>query len=130
MYGKLNNIKWYIPSAYHQEIDAINSKFLIGDNAEELAKKNTGIPYMFKNKQFEELKKVFKLFILYSDNLDEKNKESNDDKKEKKDYFFINKVLKVLFVNFENYIIERGNYISNNKEISKDPKLFIPELIK
>ena len=85
---------------------------------------------MFKNKQFEDLKKVFKLFILYSDNLDEKNKESNDDKKEKKDYFFINKVLKVLFVNFENYIIERGNYISNNKEISKDPKLFIPELIK
>ena len=120
----------YIPSYYHKDIDNINSIYLIRENAEEIAKKETGIPYMFKNKQFEELKKVFELFSLYPDYLDKNDEESSDNKKSKEEYIFVNKVAKVLSLNFEGYIIERGNNISNNKDISKDPKLFIPELIK
>ena len=114
----------YIPSYYHKDLDDINSIYLIRKNSEEIAKKDTGIPYMFKNKQFEELKKVFELFILYPDSLDNNNEESNEEK------LYINKVAKVLSSNFENYIIERGNDISNNKDISKNTQLFIPELIK
>ena len=51
--------KEYINNNYIREINNINYKYLIGDIAEELAQKDTGIIYMFDNKQNEELKKAY-----------------------------------------------------------------------
>ena len=114
----------YIPSAYHKDTNDINYKYLVGEKAEEIAKKETGILYMFKNNQFEELQKVFELFVEFP-----YKEEKPENSSEEKNIIF-NKVAKVLSLNFGNYILERGNNIFNNTEISKNPKLFIPELIK
>ena len=114
----------YINSDYHKDINYINYKYLVEENAEELAKKETGIPYMFKNNQFEELKKVYELFIVFPYTEEEYEKSSE----EKKNSF--NKVANVLSLNYENYILEKGKDIFGNNEITKDPRKFIPELIK
>ncbi len=95
----------YINPNYHSDIDKINRKFLVGENAAELGKMDTGIPYMFTNKRKEELKKAYDLISLYPDSL------------------------KVITDAFLPYIRKRGEEISQNKEISKDPKKFIPQLM-
>ena len=95
----------YINANYHNDIDKINSKYLIGENAEELAKMDTGISYMFTNKRNDELKKAYDLISLYPDSL------------------------RVITTAFQPYIRKRGEEINQNKEISKDPKKFIPQLI-
>ena len=61
--------------------------------------------------------------------MDEKYKEFNDEINRNKGKRFINKATKVITSSFNNYIIKRGNEIFNNKEVSKDPKKFIPQLI-
>ena len=96
----------YINPIFHNEINKINYQFLIGENADELGKMDTGIPYMFENKRTDELTKAYQLFNLYPISL------------------------KVITNAFQPYIKKRGEEISQNKEISKDPKKFIPELIK
>ena len=98
--------KEYINPIYHKEINKLNYKYLVGENAEELGKMDTGIPYMFTNKRNEELKKAYQLISLYPESL------------------------KVITSAFLPYIKKRGEEINENKEISKDPKKFIPELIK
>ena len=98
--------KEYINSDFHQKIDSINYLNLIGKHAEELGKMDTGIPYMFQNKRTEELKQAYELMKLYPDSL------------------------KVITNAFLPYIKKRGEEIGGNKEISKDPRQFIPELIK
>ena len=95
----------YINPKYHSKINDINYKYLIGENAEELSKMETGIPYMFKNKRNEELKNTFQLFKLFPQSLE------------------------VITTAFQPYIRERGGEINQNKEITKDPKKFIPQLI-
>ena len=95
----------YISPIYKFHINEINHKYLIGEKAEELSKMETGIPYMFNTKRNEELKKAFKLFKLYPDSLS------------------------VITNAFDSYIRRRGSEIQQNKEITKDPKIFIPELI-
>ena len=95
----------YINPKYHSKINDINYKYLIGENANELSKMDTGIPYMFTTKRNEELKKTFQLFKLYPQSLN------------------------VITEAFQPYIKKRGNDINDNKEVSKDPKKFIPELI-
>ena len=96
----------YINPIFHDEINKINYKYLVGENAEELGKMDTGISYMFTNKRTEELKKAYKLISLYPDSLI------------------------IIRSAFSPYIKKRGEEINENKEISKDPKKFIPELIK
>jgi hypothetical protein len=96
----------YINSIFHNSINSINYTHLVGEIAEELGKMDTGIPYMFLNKRNEELKKAYQLISLYP------------------------KSLSVITTAFQPYIKKRGEEINNNKEISKDPKKFIPELIK
>ena len=96
----------YINKKFHGAIDSINYKILIGENASELAKMDTGIPYMFTNKRNDELKKAFQLFNFYPKSLEE------------------------ITNAFMPYIKKRGEEINENKEITKDPKKFIPELIK
>ena len=95
----------YINPKYHFKINEINYKYLIGENAEELAKMDTGIPYMFNTKRTEELKKTFQLFKLWE------------------------KSLEVITGAFMPYIKRRGEEINENKDVTKDPKKFIPELI-
>ena len=95
----------YINPKYHSKINEINHKYLIGENAEELSKLDTGIPYMFSTKRNEELKKTFQLFKLYPQSLD------------------------VITTAFQPYIRKRGEEINQNKEVTKDPKKFIPQLI-
>ena len=95
----------YINPNYHSDIDKINRRFLVGENAAELGKMDTGIPYMFTNKRNEELKKAYELISLHPESL------------------------RVITEAFQPYIRKRGEEISQNKEISKDPKKFIPQLI-
>jgi cullin 3 len=95
----------YINPKYKQKINDINYRLLIGENAQELSKMDTGIPYMFNTKRNEELKKTFQLFKLYPASLE------------------------VITDAFQPYIKRRGEEIHQNKEITKDPKKFIPELI-
>ena len=96
----------YINPIFHKLINSINYTHLVGEVAEELGKMDTGIPYMFLNKRNEELKKAYQLINNYP------------------------KSLSVIASAFQPYIKKRGEEINNNKEISKDPKKFIPELIK
>ena len=95
----------YINPKYHLKINDINFKFLIGENAEELSKMDTGIPYMFTTKRNEELKNTFQLFKYYPQSLE------------------------VITAAFIPYIRKRGEDINQNKEVTKDPKKFIPQLI-
>ena len=95
----------YINPIYKSKIDDINYKYLIEEKAQEISKMDTGFSYMFNKKKNEELKNTFKLFILYPPSLD------------------------VITEAFMPYIKKRGEEIYSNKEISKDPKKFIPELI-
>ena len=101
-----NRQKEFINKIFHEKIDKINYENLIKSNAQEIGKMDTGIPYMFKNKKTEELKQAYQLFKLYPDSL------------------------QVITEAFQPYIKQRGEEITENKEISKDPKKFIPELIK
>ena len=95
----------YINPKYKSKINEINYQYLIGSNAEELSKMETGIPYMFQTKRNEELQKTFQLFKLHPQSLN------------------------VINNAFQPYIRKRGEEINQNKEISKDPKKFIPQLI-
>ena len=97
--------KEYINSKYHSKLNDINYKFLIGENSQELSKMDTGIPYMFQTKRNEELTKTFELFKLYPESLN------------------------VITEAFMPYIKKRGEEINQNKEVTKDPKKFIPQLI-
>ena len=72
----------------------------------DLAKKETGITFMLKNRKDQELKDMYKLV----------NKEPTS--------------LKCIIDELDQYIREKGDELIQNKDISKDPKLLIPELIK
>ena len=96
----------YLNPIFYNEIDQINYLYLITNKAEELGKMDTGFYYMFKTKRNDELKKAYQLISLNFGSL------------------------KYIISAFQPYIKKRGEEISENKEISKDPKKFIPELIK
>ena len=89
----------YINPKYHSKINEINARLLIGENAEELSRME------FTTKRNEELKNTFQLFKLYP------------------------KSLEVITTAFIPYIRKRGEDINQNKEVTKDPKKFIPQLI-
>ena len=95
----------FINKKFHSKIDQINHKILIGDIMNELAQMDTGVKNMLETKNNQQLSNLYQLFKLYPDSL----KEITDE--------------------FQPYIRNRGNTIYNNKELSKDPKKFIPELI-
>ena len=95
----------YINPNYHSDIDIINHKILIGEKAEELAKLDTSFSYMFTNKRNEELKKAYDLISLCPESLN------------------------VITTAFKPYIKKRGEEISQNREVSRDPRKFIPQLI-
>ena len=101
----------FINPIYYNRINSINYKFLIVENAKELGKMDTGIQHMFVTEKKDELKKVYELICFYPNNPD-------------------NKIpLEILISAFKDYIIKKGNEIYENKEITKDPRKFIPALI-
>ena len=95
----------FINSKFYEKIDKINHQCLIGDVMNELAQMDTGVKNMLETKNNAQLSNLYQLFKLYPDSLKEITEE------------------------FQPYIKNRGNVIYNNKELSKDPKKFIPELI-
>ena len=66
---------------------------------------DTGINNMFKIKKRDELNEVYQLFSFYPDSL------------------------KLIQASFRSYIKERLNVLYNDKDLSKDPKKFVPSLI-
>ena len=95
----------YINVRYYAQIDDINYKFLIGNKSKELAEMDTGVKNMLETKKDEQLRNLYELFKLHEESLQE-----------------ISKI-------FDPYIRNRGKVLYENKELSKDPKKFIPELI-
>ena len=96
----------YILNNYYKQIDDINNEYLIEKNAKTLAEKETGFSFMFKNKKDDEIKEAYEL-LSRSPN-----------------------ALKIISENFDPYIRSRGDELYKNKDLSKDPIKFIPELIK
>ena len=95
----------FIHEKYHERINKINYEHLIGTHMKEIASMDTGIKNMLETKNDIQLTNLYKLFKLYPASLNEITEE------------------------FQPYIKNRGNVIYENKELSKDPKKFIPELI-
>jgi hypothetical protein len=95
----------FINEKFHNRINDINYQNLIGDHMKEIASMDTGIKKMLETKNDVQLTNLYKLFKLYPASLVEITEE------------------------FQPYIKSRGNTLYENKELSKDPKKFIPELI-
>ena len=96
----------YINNLFWGNIDLINNKALIEENAKILQKMETGIPFMLKNKKDDEIKEAYQLISRYPDSL------------------------QCISQEFDPYIRERGDALYKDKEKMKDPLKFIPELIK
>ena len=101
----------YLYQNYSNEINNINYKYLVAEIAEVLGKMDTGFYQMFVTKKFEELKSAYKLFTIYPNNT------------------YQNNALEVISSSYKDYILKKGNEIYSDKEITKDPKKFIPALI-
>ena len=97
--------KEFINPIFHSKINSINYEYLIGKHMVEIANMDTGINKMLETKNDAQLTQLYKLFKLYDASL------------------------KQITDKFQPYIKDRGNAIYENKELSKDPKKFIPELI-
>ena len=95
----------YINIKYHHLINEINYQYLIGENSQELSKKEMGISDMFNNEEKEQLKNTYQLFKLYP------------------------ACFEMISSIFVAYIKTRGEKIVENIEINKDPLKLIPELI-
>ena len=95
----------YINIKFHGDINNINYEHLIKNNMNQIAEMDTGIKYMFQTKKKDELSEVYELFTLFPESLE-----------------LIKKA-------FRAYIKERLNVLYNDKELSKDPRKFVPALI-
>jgi cullin 3 len=95
----------YINIKFHDDINNINYEYLIANNMNQIAEMDTGIKYMFETRKKDELYEVYKLFTLFPESL------------------------KLIQKSFRVYIKERLTALYNDKELSKDPKKFIPTLI-
>ena len=95
----------YINYQYHGRINQLNYQHLIGDVMQELSDMDTGVKNMLETKKDDELNNIYKLFKLFPRSLNE------------------------ITNRFDPYIRNRGKLLYENKELSKDPKKFVPELI-
>jgi hypothetical protein len=95
----------YINASFHNDINDINYEYLIKENASQIAEMDTGINNMFKTKKKDELAEVFQLFNYYPS------------------------CLELIQKSFRAYIKERLMSLYNDKELSKDPRKFVPALI-
>ena len=95
----------YINPIFHNKINQLNYEHLIGTVRKELAEMDTGVKNMLETKKDDQLANIYKLFKLYPKSLNE------------------------ITEKFDPYIRNRGKALYENKELSKDPKKFVPELI-
>ena len=95
----------YINPIFHRNINLLNYQYLIGNIMHELAEMDTGVKNMLETKKDDQLNNLYKLFKLYPSSLNE------------------------ITEKFDPYIRSRGKALYENKELSKDPKKFVPELI-
>ncbi len=91
---------------FHERINQVNLKYMVENNAKTIAKMDTGIRFMFKNKKDVELKEAYKLISKHPDSL------------------------KTITEELDPFVRERGEELYNNRDLAKDPVKFIPELIK
>ena len=94
-----------INEIYLPRLNAVIYEEIIGRNMVELIKMDSGVKNMLENNKYEELTHLFELFKFYEPSLH-----------------------KVAIV-FRTYIEKRGNALRENKEIYKDPKKMVPQLI-
>ena len=95
-----------INKIYFKKVEKVNIENFIISKTKELAKRETGISFMFKNKKIQELKDVYNLI----------SKDMNS--------------LKIITEELDPYIRGKGEELKSNNSVSRDPKLLIPELIK
>ena len=90
---------------FYERLNAIIYEQIIGRNMVELVEMDSGVKNMLENNKFDELSNLYELFKVLEKSLHE-----------------IAKVFRV-------YIEKRGNTLRENKEIFKDPKKMVPQLI-
>ena len=90
---------------FFEKLNAIIYKEIIGKYMVELVDMDTGVKNMLENNKYEELEDLYNLFKFYEPSLHE-----------------ISRI-------FKTYIKNRGNALRSNKEIYKDPKKMVPQLI-
>ena len=95
----------YINKAYHSDINDINYECLIRRNMQALAKMDIGINNMLKRKKKDQLSLIFQLYSLVPESIE------------------------LIQKSFRDYIKERLLALYNDKDLSKDPKKFVPALI-
>ena len=95
----------YINAVFHNDINDINYAFLIKNNMNTIAEMDTGVSNMFQTKKKDELSEVYQLFSLFPSSLE------------------------LVHKRFRAYIKDRLNVLYNDKELSKDPRKFVPALI-
>ena len=97
--------KELINEKFLEELNATIYKEIIGRNMVELVEMDSGVKNMLEGQKYDELKNLYELFKYYKPSLEE-----------------ISKI-------FILYIIKRGEELRKNKEISKIPQKFVPQLI-
>ena len=100
-----NRQKELLNELFTERLNALIYKEIIGKYMVELVEMDSGVKNMLENNKYNELSDLFKLFQNYEPSLDE--------------------IAKI----FKEYIEKRGISLNDDKE-NKDPKKFIPELIK
>ena len=100
-----NRQKELLNEIYLPRLNAVIYEEIIGRNMVELIEMDSGVKNMLENNKYEELTHLFELFKFYEPSL--------------------HKVAEV----FRTYIEKRGNALRENKEIYKDPKKMVPQLI-
>ena len=88
-----------------ERLNAVIYREIIGKYMVELVDMDTGVKNMLENNKYEELTNLYSLFKFYEPSLHE-----------------ISRI-------FRAYIENRGNALRSNKEIFKDPKKMVPQLI-
>lgn len=96
----------YINKIFYEKLNSTNYRFLINQNSKTLASMETGIAFMFFNKKDTSLKEAYQLISKLPESL------------------------KCITEELEPFIKKRGEELYSNKDLSKDPVKFIPELIK
>ena len=90
---------------FHERLCTIVYQQIIGRNMKELVEMDSGVKNMLENNKLDDLSNLYDLFKNYEPSLHE--------------------IAKI----FKKYILKRGTALRENKEIYKDPKKMVPELI-
>ena len=99
-------LKTYIDESFHKEIMEMETIIFVNDKIDAIIKMDTGLNFMLTENKLDQLKDFYRYAIRYGPCLE---------------------VMKEALVEF---IKSEGNKVKEDKEISKDPKVYIPKLIE